>query len=137
MAENRIIKLGKQCDFQAHQIEHQLGAYTDCNHGCGLAVIHPAYYRHIYKDGMSKFIRFARNVWNIPTEGKTSDEVALSGIQALEDFIKKIELPTTLRELGMNNKDMLPDIAASTNVAPGSYGNMSKKAILEILIECY
>ena len=28
MAENRIIKLGKQCDFQAHQIEHQLGAYT-------------------------------------------------------------------------------------------------------------
>lgn len=137
MAENRIIKLGKQCDFQTHQIEHQLGAYTDCNHGCGLAVIHPAYYRHIYKDGMSKFIRFARNVWNIPTEGKTSDEVALSGIQALEDFIKKIELPTTLRELGMNNKDMLPDIAASTNVAPGSYGNMSKKAILEILIECY
>lgn len=137
MAENRIIKLGKQCDFQAHQIEHQLGAYTDCNHGCGLAVIHPAYYRHIYKDGMSKFIRFARNVWNIPTEDKTSDEVALSGIQALEDFIKKIELPTTLRELGMNNKDMLPDIAASTNVAPGSYGNMSKKAILEILIECY
>lgn len=137
MAENRIIKLGKQCDFQAHQIEHQLGAYTDCNHGCGLAVIHPAYYRHIYKDGMSKFIRFARNVWNIPTEGKTSDEVALSGIQALEDFIKKIELPTTLRELGMNNKDMLPDIAASTNVAPGSYGNMSKNAILEILIECY
>lgn len=137
MAENRIIKLGKQCDFQAHQIEHQLGAYTDCNHGCGLAVIHPAYYRHIYKDGMSKFIRFARNVWNIPTEGKTSDEVALSGIQALEDFIKKIELPTTLRELGMNNKDMLPDIAASTNVALGSYGNMSKNAILEILIECY
>ena len=41
MAENRIIKLGKQCDFQAHQIEHQLGAYTNCNHGCGLAVIHP------------------------------------------------------------------------------------------------
>jgi hypothetical protein len=52
MAENRIIKLGKQCDFHAHQIEHQLGAYTNCNHGCGLAVIHPIYYRKIYKNGM-------------------------------------------------------------------------------------
>lgn len=137
MAENRIIKLGKTCDFQAHQIEHQIGAYTDCNHGCGLAVIHPTYYRYIYKDGMNKFIRFARNVWNIPTEGKTSDEVALAGIQALEDFIKKIGLPTTLRELGMSSKDMLPDIADSCNVAPGSYGNMSKRAILKILTECF
>lgn len=40
MAENGILKIGKVTDFQAHQIEHQLGAYTDCNHGQGLAVIH-------------------------------------------------------------------------------------------------
>lgn len=62
MAENRIIKLGKVCDFQAHQIEHQLGAYTNCNHGCGLAVIQPKYYRCIYRDGINKFVRFATNV---------------------------------------------------------------------------
>lgn len=43
MAENRIIKLGKKCDFQCHQMEHQLGAYTNCNHGAGLAVLHPVY----------------------------------------------------------------------------------------------
>ena len=43
MAENGILKVGRLTDFQAHQIEHQLGAYTDCNHGQGLAVIHPAY----------------------------------------------------------------------------------------------
>ena len=47
MAENGILKIGKVTDFQAHQIEHQLGAYTDCNHGQGLAVIHPVLYRHI------------------------------------------------------------------------------------------
>ena len=50
MAENGILKVGRLTDFQAHQIEHQLGAYTDCNHGQGLAVIQPAYYRHIVKD---------------------------------------------------------------------------------------
>lgn len=35
MAENRIIKLGKRMDFQCHQMEHQFGAYTNCNHGAG------------------------------------------------------------------------------------------------------
>ncbi len=136
MAENRIIKLGKACDFQAHQIEHQLGAYTNCNHGCGLAVIHPAYYRYIYQDGLDKFVRFAVHVWGIPSEGKSADEVALEGIRALENFIKAIGLPSTLRELGVTDADILPEIAASCNIAPGSYGNMTKEAILEILNLC-
>lgn len=137
MAENRIIKLGKRCDFQAHQIEHQLGAYTDCNHGCGLAAIHPTYYRYIYKSGLTKFVSFAKNVWNISSEGKTSEEIALSGIDRLEEFIKKIGLPTSLRELGINDKSILPTVAKSCNVSLGSYGDMSKEKILDILNECY
>lgn len=75
MAENGILKVGRLTDFQAHQIEHQLGAYTDCNHGQGLAVIHPAYYRHIMNDAKEKFTRFARVVF-----GKESAE---EGIEAL------------------------------------------------------
>ena len=137
MAENRLIKLGKACDFQAHQIEHQLGAYTNCNHGCGLAVIHPVYYRHIYKDGLKKFVRFARNVWDVKSDGMTDEETALAGIEALAGFIKEIGLPSTLRELGMTDRGSLPEIAESCNIAPGSYGNMTKEAILEILDECF
>ena len=60
MAENGILKAGRLTDFQAHQMEHQLGAYTDCNHGQGLAVIQPVYYRHIVKDAEQKFTRFAK-----------------------------------------------------------------------------
>ena len=63
MAENGVLKIGKVTDFQAHQIQHQLGAYTNCNHGAGLAVIHPVLYRHIYKSGAARFARFAQNVW--------------------------------------------------------------------------
>lgn len=69
MAENRLLKMGKKCDFECHNMEHQLGAYTNCNHGCGLAVIHPVYYRHVYKEGLSKFVRFAENVWGIERDG--------------------------------------------------------------------
>ena len=32
---------GKKTDFECHQMEHRLGAYTNCNHGAGLAVLHP------------------------------------------------------------------------------------------------
>ena len=69
MAENGVLKIGKVTDFQAHQIEHQLGAYTNCNHGAGLAVIHPVLYRHIYKSGAARFARFAQNVWGIAPKG--------------------------------------------------------------------
>ncbi|MDO4556735.1 MAG: iron-containing alcohol dehydrogenase, partial [Lachnospiraceae bacterium] len=93
MAENGILKIGKVTDFQAHQIEHQLGAYTDCNHGQGLAVIHPALYRHIYESGLSRFARFAECVWTVDTEGKSEKEIALAGIDALAAFIKEMGLP--------------------------------------------
>ena len=137
MAVNRIIKLGMSCDFLAHQIGHQLGAYTDCNHGCGLAVIQPVYYRYIYKYGLDKFVRFATNVWNISAEGKSTEKVALEGIEALENFIKEIGLPATLRELGIADKNMLSEIAESCNIAPGSYGNITHKMILKILNKCF
>lgn len=137
MAENRVIKLGKQTDFECHQMEHQLGAYTNCNHGAGLAVLHPVYYRHIYKDGITKFKRFAVNVWGISAEGKSDEEVAGAGIDALKSFILEIGLPTTLRELGVDETTDLKAIADSCNIAPGSYKKMTHDEILEIFKECY
>lgn len=137
MGENRIIKLGKQMDFECHQMEHQLGAYTDCNHGAGLAVLHPVYYRHIYKDGLKKFKQFAINVWHVSAEGKTDEEIALAGIEALEDFIVEIGLPVTLQDLGVNESTDLKAIADSCNLAPGSYKKMTHEEILEIFRECF
>lgn len=137
MGENRIIKLGKRMDFECHQMEHQLGAYTNCNHGAGLAVLHPVYYRHIYKDGLSKFQKFAVNVWSISPEGKTDEELARAGVEALADFIQEIGLPTTLRELGVNETIDLEAIANSCNLAPGSFKKMTHEEILEIFRECY
>lgn len=135
MAENRIIKLGKRCDFQCHQMEHQLGAYTDCNHGEGLAVLHPVYYRHIYKDGLPKFIRFAENVWNIPRDGMSDEELAKSSVESLAMFIAEIGLPTTLTELGITDEALLGEVADSCNIALGSYKKMTVEEIRQILKE--
>ena len=137
MAEIGIIKLGKKCDFEAHMIEHQMGAYTDCNHGMGLAVIHPAYYRRICRDGVRKFARFAREVWNISPEGRSEEELAFAGIDALEAFIRSLGLPTSLRELGFADRDVLKPIADSCILNDGGYRKLTCKEILGILEECW
>ena len=137
MAENRILKLGKKTDFECHLMEHQVGAYTDCNHGCGLAVLHPPYYRHIYKDGLPKFVRFATEVWGIDPRGKTDEEVAMAGVEALADFIKEIGLPTTLWELGVKDKKQAEEIADTCFLSPGSYRKLTREDIREIFAAAY
>ena len=136
MAENRIIKLGKKTDFECHQMEHQLGAYTNCNHGAGLAVLHPVYYRHICKAGEKKFARFAANVWGISKLDKADEELAKAGVKALADFIKEIGMPTTLKELGVDENINLKEIADSCGIVQGSYKKMSREEILKIFEEC-
>ncbi len=140
LAENRIIKTGKSKDFQAHNMEHQLSAYTNCNHGEGLAVLHPVYYRHIYRDGLGKFVSFAGNVWRLDRSAYADDEAfALAGIDALADFIKEAGLPSTLRELGFGEaeKAMLPEIAESCFISGGAFRPLDSAEILAIYNECW
>ena len=86
MAENGILKVGRVTDFQAHQLEHQLGAYTDCNHGQGLAVIHPAYYRHVVEDAEEKFEKFAKEVFGADT-ARAAQRVLKDRLQEIVDWM--------------------------------------------------
>lgn len=136
LAECGLLKLGKITDFQAHQIEHQLGAYTDCNHGQGLAIIHPKLYRHIYKENISKFARFAVEVWKVDSKDLSEEEIAAKGIEELDKFIKEIGLPTTLGEIGITDKNMLKQVADSSNITKGCCKQLTHEEIYEILLEC-
>ena len=131
MAENGVLKIGKVTDFQCHMLEHQLGAYTDCNHGAGLAVIHPVLHRHIYKSGAA---RFAQNVWGIAPKG--SDGETAAGIDALAAFIKEIGLPTSFAELGIPADTDFRAVADSTNITAGCCKKLTHDEIYEILQEC-
>lgn len=131
MAENGILKVGRLTDFQAHQIEHQLGAYTDCNHGQGLAVIHPAYYRHILKDAEAKFTRFAQVVF-----GK---ETAEEGLDALTAFIEECGLPTKLGQLRSKveiTPELLRKVADTSNIIQCNPRTLDHNKIYDILCEC-
>lgn len=135
MAENGVLKIGKVTDFQAHQIEHQLGAYTNCNHGAGLAVIQPVLYRHICKAGAARFARFAENVWGIEPE-ESEEEIAKAGVEALTAFIREIGMPTSFYELGIPADTDFRAIADSTNITAGCCKRLTHDEIYEILMEC-
>lgn len=131
MAENGILKVGRLTDFQAHQMEHQLGAYTDCNHGQGLAVIQPVYYRHILNDAREKFTRFAQVVFGV--------EAAEQELDALEAFIKECGLPTKMSQLKSKveiTEEVLRQVADTSNIIKCNPRELDRQEIYQILTEC-
>ncbi len=134
MAENGMLKLGRQTDFQCHMIEHAVGAYTDCNHGRGLAVIHPPLYRHLLDDGTEKLARMAETVWGV--RGAIPRETAALGIDALEAFIRETGLPTRWSEMGITDETVLRAAADTCFITPGCCRQMSRDEIFGILRSC-
>ena len=133
LALNTLIGCSKEGDWEVHNIEHQLSAYYDVAHGMGLAAISPSYYKHIIDFGLSKFKKFAINVFGVSTDNKTDKEIALEGINKLEKFFKNIGATTTLRELGITNKEELNEIAKTCFVSNSAYKVMSIDDIKAIL----
>jgi alcohol dehydrogenase YqhD (iron-dependent ADH family) len=136
MAENGILKIGKVTDFQCHMLEHQLGAYTDCNHGQGLAVLHPVLYRHMMPEANRQFARMATEVWGISADGKSEAELAEAFVDTLEAFIKEIGLPTTFTEMGIPEETDYKAIADSTVLTGGCAKKFTKTELMEVLLEC-
>ena len=136
MAENGILKIGKATDFQCHMLEHQLGAYTDCNHGQGLAVLHPVLYRHMMPEANHQFARLAVEVWGIDPAGKTEAELAAAFVEALADFIREIGLPTTFTEMNIPADTDYKAIADSTVLTGGCAKKFTREELLEVLLEC-
>lgn len=131
MAENGILKAGRVTDFQVHQMEHQLGAYTDCNHGQGLAVIQPVYCRHIMEAAREKFTRFAKMVFDA--------ETAEAGLDELETLIQQCKLPTRMGELKSTviiTPEVLRKVADTSNLIKTGPRELTRDEIYEILCEC-
>ena len=135
MAENGVLKVGKVTDFQAHMIQHQYGAYTHTNHGMGLAVIHPALYRHLAPEAPAQFARWAREVWGVAEKDDLA--AAMAGIDALAAFTAEMGLPTTFSELGGDASDeTLRAVADTCLLMPGCAKQLSRDEVFQILTEC-
>ena len=131
-ALNTLIGEGKSQDWMVHMIGQAIGAYTDATHGMTLSGVSEAYYRHIMKYALKRFARFAHVVWEIPTEGKSDEQLATEGIDALAAWIKEIGAASEITSLGVT-EDMLNGIANATIILTGGYETLNHDEIVEIL----
>ncbi len=133
-ALNTLVSRGKSTDWMVHMIGQSVGAYTNATHGMTLAAVSLPYYRHILPYGLQKFKRFAVNVWDVDPSGKTDEQVAEEGLNAMEVWMRELGLVMKISELGAT-EDMLEGIADGTIILSGGYKALEHSEIAEILKE--
>ncbi len=111
IAHNNILGVGRVQDWASHDIEHELSSWYDCAHGAGLAVICPAWMKYVYRHNIGRFAQLAVRVWGCEMNFDNPEETALEGISRFEQFLKMLNMPMTLADLGAKEED-IPDMVA-------------------------
>ena len=131
-ALNTLIGKGKTQDWMVHMIGQSIGAFTDATHGMTLSGVSLPYYRFIMKNGLPKFVRFAKNVWEFQATGLSDEQIAEAGLSAMEDWMKEIGVCLHIAELGVT-PEMFDGIAKGSFILDGGYRKLTHEEIIEIL----
>ncbi len=138
LALNGLIGSGKMGHWSVHPIEHELSAYYDLTHGIGLAILTPAWMRHILNDEtVDKFCEYGINVWKLP-DTLPKMELANAAIDATESFFKGLGIPMTLHEVGIDETNF--EVMAKKSVEFGglasAYIRLNVNDVMDILKAC-
>lgn len=131
-ALNTLVAKGKTTDWMVHMIGQSIGAYTDATHGMTLAAVSIPYYKYICPYGLNKFKRYAINVWDVSSEGKTDEQIANEGLECMEKYMRDLGLVMNISDLGVK-EEMLEGIAEGTFIMDGGYKVLTKDEIITIL----
>ncbi len=113
-------------DFASHALQHEVGGMFDVAHGAGLAAIWGSWARYVYRDCLSRFVKFALDVMGVEA-GNSDEETALKGIEAMEAFYHRIGMPVSLKELGISPSDeQLQELAKKCSIASGGKKGSAK-----------
>jgi alcohol dehydrogenase len=124
MGLNGFLSIGSRGDWATHNIEHAVSAYYDIPHAGGLAVLLPNWMKHNMHVDPARFAKMATKVFGVPTEGKTVEQIALEGIEALAAFWQSIGAPVTLADFEISNEKF--DEIVQHTLVNGPFGNFNK-----------
>lgn len=101
LSHNDLTGIGRAQDWVSHPVEHELSAEFGVTHGAGMAVIMLAWMKYVYKEpaGRNLFLKWATRVMGVPMDFEEPDRTIHQGIQALEDWLRYIGLPTRMQNL--------------------------------------
>jgi alcohol dehydrogenase YqhD (iron-dependent ADH family) len=120
VAHNGLLGQGRQNDWACHGMEHELSAIYDVAHGAGLAVLTPNWMKYVYKDNVPMFVQFAVIVMGVQGSFRDPDAIVLEGIGRLAEFFRKMGLPGTLAELGIEESKFELMARKATGIAYGA-----------------
>lgn len=136
ISHNGLTGLGNKTDFAPHQLGHELSARFDVAHGASLSAIWPSWARHVYKNDVNRFARFAANVWGI--RGSNEEAAAIAGIHATEEFFQSLDMPVNFSTLGVgiqteeNLRDMAYCCSYKSTRTIGSFQVLTEEDMYEI-----
>lgn len=117
-----------------------LGRYRAwARYGAGLAVVNPAWMRFAAKARPGRFAQFAQRIFGLSATDKDDMSPAMEGIDKFEDFLRSIDCPTRLSELGIGEELFTRYAEDAVLVVHDENGNlpgrppMSKEDIIEVL----
>ena len=131
-ALNTLLEKGKSTDWTVHMIGQAVGGYTNATHGMTLSAVSLAYYRYIMPYGLDKFVRFAENVWNVNSNGKSREQIAEEGLAEMEKWMREIGVVMNISDLGVTEAD-IEKIAELTIPMSGGYKPLDKNEVMAVL----
>ena len=111
VAHDGLLGMGREEDWGSHAIEHEVSAVFDVSHGAGLSAIFPAWIKYVYKNKPQRFIQWAMRVFDVEYDVTDPDWTVMQGLKRYLGFLKSINMPTSLRDLGVTDKSVLDEMA--------------------------
>lgn len=139
IAHNGILGVGREEDWGSHELGHALSAFYDITHGATLSIIFPAWMKYVYKLRPEKFARYAEKVWGVEPDGDM-EKTALEGIARTKEFCKKLGLPVSLTDAGVQDDrtEEMADHCTLNDTAPaGAFKKLYKQDCINIYKDAY
>ena len=133
-ALNTLIACGKSTDWEVHMLGQAIGAVTDATHGMTLSAVALPYYRLVMPYGVEKFARFATSVFDVPADGKTDEQLAEAGLEALSAWMDEIGVVRHASELGLTEEN-IPAAVKATIILDGGYHKLTTDEVEQIFRE--
>lgn len=136
IAHNNLLNTGRVGDWASHDIEHEISGIYDVAHGAGLAVVFPAWMKHVLHHDLDRFVQWAVRVWNVELDVYNPEAVAREGIARMEAFFTSLGVGTRMKDLGITDDridEMADKCTDGDTRTVGNFVKLDRAAVAKIL----
>lgn len=101
IAHNGILGVGRTEDWGSHMLGHEISALYDLTHGATLSIIIPKWMEYVYQTDLTRFVKYAVNVWQEEEDFYHPERTALEGITRTKEYFRSVGMPVSLSEAGI------------------------------------